>query len=361
MYEQLRQRLELSNIPALDGIRALAVALVIFYHAGLGTSGALGVLVFFVLSGFLITWLLLKEDEKCGTISLKGFYRRRCLRIFPAFYCFLIITVLLRIAVRHPVPWPTVWSSFFYYANYYYAIMRPAEKFMGHTWSLAVEEQFYLCWPLLFLVFRKNRKRLAWVTLGVIALVVLRRTVLCLSGAPYQYTRFAFDCRADSLLWGCLLAVVLRGGFLRTFVGAICRNAWLPLLTALVVALIAHTGVKDVVALTVLPPTVAILLCQLVVHSGGDGWGWLNSGVMKYLGQISYPLYLYHGIGLGIVSRWPVNRAVDLCVVVLFAVATASLSYYFVERPFLAYKRPRPVETPQLAFAGTMDSLGRSR
>ena len=98
VYGQLRHRLDMPNIPALDGIRAVSVTLVILFHAGVPVSGALGVLIFFVLSGFLITWLLLKEDEKAGTISLRGFYRRRALRILPAFYCLWIVTAILRVA-----------------------------------------------------------------------------------------------------------------------------------------------------------------------------------------------------------------------------------------------------------------------
>ena len=113
MYEQLRRRLDMQHIPALDGVRGLSVALVIFYHAGIPVSGPLGVLMFFVLSGFLITWLLLKEDEQFGAISLRSFYRRRTLRIFPAFYCFWAMAVLLRIAGGGAVLWPTAWSSFF--------------------------------------------------------------------------------------------------------------------------------------------------------------------------------------------------------------------------------------------------------
>jgi peptidoglycan/LPS O-acetylase OafA/YrhL len=97
-YSHLQARIRLPSIPALDGIRAIAVFLVVFYHLSNERPlpvfpGPLGVLGFFVLSGFLITWLLLKEKEKSGSISLKGFYRRRLLRIFPAFYVFWIIAV----------------------------------------------------------------------------------------------------------------------------------------------------------------------------------------------------------------------------------------------------------------------------
>ncbi len=340
VYERLRRRLDLPNIPALDGLRAISVALVIFYHAGIPVSGPLGVLIFFVISGFLITWLLLKENEKHGTVSLRGFYRRRTFRIFPAFYCFWVVSVALRMLSRGSVPWPTAWSSFFYYANYYHGIVRPADQFLIHTWSLAVEEQFYLFWPLVFLLFRKNGTRLAWATVGIIAVVCAHRTALCLSGTPYQYTRYTFDCRADSILWGCLLAVLLRNGYLRPLWSVVCRFSWLALIPATIVAVLANTGVPDVIVLTVLPPLVAVLIAQLVLQSEGQMWSWLDSGVARYFGKISYPLYLYHGIGLGIATRLPVHPAVQLLLTVGIAVGIASLSYYVIERPLLKYKAP---------------------
>jgi peptidoglycan/LPS O-acetylase OafA/YrhL len=340
-FERLRMRLNRPNIPALDGIRAVSVALVMFYHADVQVSGPLGVLIFFVLSGFLITWLLLKEDEKYGAVSLRGFYWRRMLRIFPAFYCFWIVAVLLRFLNKGAVPWPAAWSSFFYVANYYHGIVRPDDQFLIHTWSLAVEEHFYLLWPALFVLLRRNRLKLAWVTLGIIAAVTAHRTVLCLSGTPYQYTRYTFDCRADGILWGCLAAIAVREGYLRSFWTAICKNVWLPLLPLSAIAFIAHTHVPDVIELTVLPPLVAVLICQLVLHSETGLWSWLNSGIARYIGQISYPLYLYHGVGLAVARRMPINYFVDLGLMVAIAVGIASMSYFLVEKPILKYKHLR--------------------
>src|SRR6266705_3771680 len=119
IYSRLQSALLLPSIPALDGIRAIGVLLVILYHLRSERTlpvfpGPLGVLSFFVLSGFLITWLLLKEEEKFGAISLKGFYRRRALRILPAFYVFWIVAVVSRF-LAHPgdFPWSQAWSAFF--------------------------------------------------------------------------------------------------------------------------------------------------------------------------------------------------------------------------------------------------------
>ena len=342
MYLELRNRLERKSIPGLDGIRALSVALVVFYHAGVPVSGPLGVLVFFVLSGFLITWLLLKEQEAHGKVSLSGFYWRRVLRIFPAFYCFWIVAVALRLVQGGRVPWPQAWSSFFYYSNYYHGLVRPDDQFLLHTWSLAVEEQFYLCWPLLFLAFAKSRRNLAVVTAVIIVIVGAHRTVLCLAGTPYQYTRYTFDCRADSLLWGCLAAIAVREGWIRGFWDWSCSRPWMALITGATVVGIAHGRVPDVVALTVLPPLAALLICQLVTVSDSWLWCWLDSAPARYVGRISYPLYLYHGIGLGLAKRLILPRVITVGLVAGVAVAVASASYYVVEKPALAFKNARP-------------------
>src|SRR5690242_8294288 len=237
-FSQLQSRLRLPAIPALDGIRAICVFLVIFYHLGFERTlpfvpGPLGVLGFFVLSGFLITWLLLKEHEKSGSISLRGFYRRRALRIFPAFYVFWLLAVGSRLLAHGEgqLPWSQAFSAFFYVSNYFHAILHPSPDFILHTWSLSAEEQFYLLWPLTFLVFARKRRRLiAFLSLLIAAIWVHRIHLWIVAHAAY-YVTYAFDTRADALLVGCLLALVLKEGLADRLFGVICRPAWVPLVT----------------------------------------------------------------------------------------------------------------------------------
>src|SRR5215203_3503971 len=126
----------------------------------LPVNGGLGVTIFFVLSGFLITWLLLKEEAKWGDVSLRLFYLRRSLRIFPAFYVFWAVIVIGMGVLRHkPVAWPQAISALFYTSNYYQAITGNWQTALFHTWSLAIEEQFYLLWPALFMALRGNDRR----------------------------------------------------------------------------------------------------------------------------------------------------------------------------------------------------------
>src|SRR6266545_3183390 len=145
---RLQDSLTSTHIPALDGMRAVAVFLVIFYHFGFDwVPGAHGVMIFFVLSGFLITRLLLLENEKFGRISLKAFYLRRVLRIFPAFYCYWGILVAFLLLTGKQILWPHAWSALSYLSNYYVALNGDPNNGFSHTWSLGIEEQFYLLWP----------------------------------------------------------------------------------------------------------------------------------------------------------------------------------------------------------------------
>ena len=358
---QLQARLRLPAIPALDGIRAICVFLVIFFHLGKERTlpfvpGPLGVLGFFVLSGLLITWLLLKEQEKSGSISLKDFYRRRALRIFPAFYVFWLLAVGSRLLAHGEgqMPWSQAFSAFFYVSNYFHAIFHPSPDFILHTWSLSAEEQFYLLWPLTFLMFGKNRRRLILFLSFLIGAIWVHRVHLWMVSHAAYYITYAFDTRADALLTGCLLALVLKEGLAQRLFGVICRSVWAPLITVLLIGLSEFAGrISEgyylTGALSIEPLLVAALICQLVLHCASWPWRWLDSRPVMYLGRISYPLYLYHmlatHIALRVADRMPgLSTPIFVVIAVFIAIAIASCSYYFVERPFLAMKAKPFVE-----------------
>src|SRR2546429_4323389 len=125
-----------SRIPGLDAIRALAVMLVIVYHFGFDNfNGAFGVQLFFVLSGFLITWLLLAENERAGRISLSGFYRRRAARILPAFYGYVLLGIMYGYLRAETTPWGAVIASSLYVMNYYHGITHLSDSYLSHCWS----------------------------------------------------------------------------------------------------------------------------------------------------------------------------------------------------------------------------------
>lgn len=167
----------------------------VFYHFGIGlVSGGVGVLMFFVLSGFLITWLLLKEDAKYGDISLRDFYVRRTLRIFPAFYFYALFLIGFLVFVEQRyLNWPQTLAALLYVNNYYQAITGDPNTGFSHTWSLGIEEQFYLLFPLVFVKLRRNPQRLAKLLAGSILGVWVYRLVLVLADVNQGYIYEAFD------------------------------------------------------------------------------------------------------------------------------------------------------------------------
>ncbi|HWD98258.1 MAG TPA: acyltransferase, partial [Bryobacteraceae bacterium] len=202
------------SIPSLDGLRALSIALVLLAHArgtrgfpawlsspSIADHGALGVQIFFVISGFLITSLLLAEKARTGTISLGLFYARRTLRIFPPFYAFLGMIALGRCFGAFQLQWANLFAAAAYAMNY----VAGGVWITGHIWSLSVEEQFYLAWPLLLkLAGTKRALRLA-------AILALASPLFCLAlylvnrDVATRASKF-FPLVADSIASGCALA-----------------------------------------------------------------------------------------------------------------------------------------------------------
>jgi peptidoglycan/LPS O-acetylase OafA/YrhL len=335
-----------SHLPSLDGLRAIAALLVVFYHYGIEwCPGGLGVLAFFVLSGFLITWLLLKEEERFGTISLRRFYIRRSLRIFPAFYTYwlLLSAALLLFHKRYLVA--QALASFFYVNNYYQAIHGDPNTGFSHTWSLAIEEQFYLLWPLTFLILKRNRHRIWFLIAGILTVMLYRAALIFIFHRHQGYIYEAFDTRADQLLIGCLLAVALRQGVWTGLWRWLCSTPVLAWATISLLAVSSAFAVefgsayRDAVGFVVDPMLVAALIAQTIAWQAGGAIAALNWGWMRYLGTISYSIYLYQQVVVGpavkLAGRWPV---IALPTTLLVVIGVASASYWVIERPFLRLK-----------------------
>ena len=203
------------HISSLDGLRAVSIALVVLGHLagtprfpyidfGVGDYAHLGVVVFFVISGFLITRLLLAEHEKTGHVSLKLFYGRRSLRVFPASYTYIACISLLWLAGIVHLENKDFWHAVTYTVNY----MPQRSWDIGHLWSLSVEEQFYLLWPCTFVAL--GPRRASWVAATVILVGPMARAGgwMFLIGIPYSRDLEMFPMVADSLAMGCLLAKV---------------------------------------------------------------------------------------------------------------------------------------------------------
>ena len=200
------------HFPQLDGLRGVAILLVIAGHVLQGgfaipnDLGALGVLVFFVLSGFLITGLLDREKQQTGNIRLSTFYFRRVLRLFPALFCFLaVLLLMIKVGLVRDTPWYAVVACIIYVRNIW-----GRGSSTGHIWSLSIEEQFYIFWPLLM---RRLSRRFALrvAITGAIAISVFRMVAIHFEWFEYWtsifYERSWF--RFDSILVGCTIALLL--------------------------------------------------------------------------------------------------------------------------------------------------------
>lgn len=307
--------------------------------------GDLGVSLFFVISGFLITLLLLREESATGTVSLRAFYLRRTLRIFPAYYVYILFSLAIDTVRHHPWSWQLLFSAIAYLMNYFNALHGHPATSVAHAWSLADEEQFYLLWPTLFLLLlhAAPRRRPEWVAVMIVA-VLAWRSWLYLGGhvgAAYVYN--AFDTRFDNLAIGCALALLLsRPAVLRA--GSVIGRSWwmaLPTIAALYASrVLLPSAYHYSLGFTVDALLMATLVVQLMQLSVGAGWGWLNHPVTRYFGALSYSLYLYHGWGMAVATHLGDHgEAFRLIAAFVAATALACGSYYLVEQPFLRLKR----------------------
>jgi peptidoglycan/LPS O-acetylase OafA/YrhL len=372
-------RAQLLHLPALDGLRGLAVAAVLFFHAQFGfmKGGYLGVSAFFTLSGFLITTLLLVERDSAGRVDLPGFWGRRARRLLPAAFLALGGIVLYGVFVASGVQRAElrgdVLSALFYFANWHfiYAHQSYAEIFNGtpspvlHFWSLAIEEQFYLLFPLLaaFLLWiGKGRTRIFGAALAVLTLAsVVVGSLLMSSSGNTTRVYYGTDTRAAELLIGALLAVLLVGkrrptrGPTRVALGVAGSVAFIAMLgmwmtTPQTASWLYHGG------FALHAVFVSAVLAELLL--GGPLTKVLSVKPLQALGVISYGVYLYH---------WPIflwlgpNRLPDLSRSELFIVrvavtiAIATASFYFIEKPVRTGVRIRiwwpRVVAPATAFA----------
>lgn len=342
--------LGMGHIPGLDGIRALAIGGVLLAHtviydefSGLRpvghTAGYAGVAIFFVLSGYLITTLLLREENRTGGIALRLFYARRALRLFPALWLYLLVVMAIWLAGGLPQhPWHSFVSSLLYIRN---LVGRGHET--GHLWSLSIEEQFYLLWPLVLICLpRRNHARLllAVCVLGGVTAwrVWAARTGLASQGALYVRSDFRFDAP----LFGCALALAQQVSPRLTLWSnsAGWRSSALVILGVGGLAVWIGLRLNEVVY----PGTDATVVCLLGVvlilsQVGAQGRvsRWLTWAPLVLIGQMSYGVYLWQQLFLGPLDPGFARiRSFPFGLVATFAVA--AVSYCFLERPLLRLK-----------------------
>ncbi|HEY7199086.1 MAG TPA: acyltransferase [Candidatus Dormibacteraeota bacterium] len=344
------------HIASLDGIRACAVMLVFVAHAGLKgrVPGEFGVTVFFFLSGYLITTLLRVEHERTGSISFRAFYLRRVLRIFPPFYLVLGAATLLWLVHALPAPYPSfswggVLSQVFFLTNYYIVLHGWWDGHAQGTWifwSLAVEEHFYLLFPLVYLLllrFVPSRHRQALVLAGLCGLVLAWRLVLVFAfDAGKDRTYVATDTRIDSILFGCILAILANPVLDRVRIGDnALRFVWVPLAAVglLLSFAVRNPHFQETTAYTIQGICLFPLFIAAVRLADWGPFQLLNWRAISFVGVLSYSIYLLHPTVLWTVNPLPVPGIVQALVALAVTLAIAYGIYVVVEKPAARLRR----------------------
>jgi peptidoglycan/LPS O-acetylase OafA/YrhL len=324
------------TIPSLDGLRALSVFLVVIGHesyaplnrlpSGIFGNGALGVNIFFVISGFLITHLMLSEQDKTGKLDVQKFYVRRAFRIFPAYYAYLAVVAIASVIHLYPVDWKTFLGAATYTLNYF---SQPRAWVVAHSWSLCIEEQFYILWPAcIALLPRKTCLRIAG--LIVVLSPLIRIATYYADRARLSSISFMSYTRSDALMVGCFIALAIST---RQF-GRMLHVFKLPAVAAFAGVILFFVSpyysnrFRLSMGFTVDAICGGAVLLYAMSHSESVFGRILNQKTVKHFGVISYSLYLWQQFFTGPNTRFPLWN--------LFAIlACAEISYWCIERPSL--------------------------
>jgi peptidoglycan/LPS O-acetylase OafA/YrhL len=343
--------LDRGRIPALDGLRAISIALVFLEHGGdatgyhapgimrrvVGTIGTVGVDVFFAISGFLITLLLLRELHRTERISLKGFYVRRFLRLMPAAIVFLLTVLVMQGLGRGGTMTGRNWL---HVVTYTVNFDPHATWVTGHLWSLSIEEQFYLLWPVALVLLGPRRAGIGAVA-WLLGAPVVRFVMLRLH--PHDMGRFDnwTPIRVDCIAAGCLLALVAGNAEFRRRTRASAPAAMLLIAGAIALIFLSFlAGLRVAVyGVTVGQSVRALCISALIwfsINHAETVWGrLLEWKPFVIVGVLSYSLYLWQQPFLAPKGQaWVSSPLHGL----ILAVSAAILSYVFVERPFLRLK-----------------------
>ncbi len=336
------------RIPCLDGLRALAIVLVLFehtLHARFGKAaawaslyGSLGVSIFFVLSGYLITLLLLREWHATDTLSLKAFYGRRTLRIFPAFYTYVLVMVILNHLDVLATPRSDLWAAALYVWNYH--VNASSSWYLSHFWSLSLEEQFYLVWPLTLLL--AGPRRAGYVAAALLVLVPLSRVLTYFLWPEARgHTGMMLHTALDRLMYGCLAALWQGSPRFQVHLQRLFRwrAPWAALVFLFAISPVLTYKLRGGYSLPLgmSLESLAITVLMLWLVQNPDRWlgQILNARAVVHVGVISYSLYIWQQLFLAEGNEtwlgvFPLN--------LLCAWLAAECSYWLIERPFLSLK-----------------------
>jgi peptidoglycan/LPS O-acetylase OafA/YrhL len=354
-------RFRLGNRPPLTGVRALALFTVLTYHSNFKTLPGTWVAlqVFFVLSGFLITAMLAGEGHRHGRISLGAFYARRGVRLVPP----LLLTVGLLAIYAHFVNvsdaahrlWGDSFAALFYYADYRQALGHaPFFGYLAQTWSLSVEEQFYILWSLAMVAaVASGRRRLAYgfAIVGMVASTADRLWLVYhghhFGNVVFDRVYYAFDSRADALFLGCLLGLLAADGYLHGWArwarGLVTVAAAASTVFLCWILLYAPLNTENLCVWWLPTTTVAsaVIITYFVICPTSLGSKFVGLGFLVFIGDLSYTVYLIHfPVYLAIQQNqtgwafWP-NELFRLAVIFTIAIA----SWFLIERPLMRWRQ----------------------
>lgn len=352
----------MNRIQSLDGLRAISILLVLLAHAGdtmaqtfhnnplfpFITNSIVGVRVFFVISGYLITKLLIAEREKYGYVDLRNFYVRRAFRIFPIFYLYILTVVVIKYFFIHNIylegSRPVVAGLYLWnYQHLFFdaSIDHNATWFFGHFWSLAMEEQFYLLWPLIFI--KVPKEKLAKVVVVILTIMPLLRliTYFFIPGSDLKQVGKMLHTGGDTILIGCLGALLEKNIQFKEKYKIYIRNKWVVAAAALYLFILDKllrkyvAGVYDLALGTSLTNICIIILVFWAVYVRTAFTKLLNAKAVVAIGVLSYSLYIWQQLFLTPLIDSPLNKF-PLNLVAAFIVA--NISYYLIEKPILGLK-----------------------
>ncbi|MEY2570868.1 MAG: hypothetical protein QOE63_1218 [Acidimicrobiaceae bacterium] len=358
--DRQRPAFRLGYRPQLDGLRALAVLAVMGFHASITTvqGGYLGVDVFFVLSGFLITVLLAQEHAAHGDVRLRWFYARRALRLLPALFGLLVAVAVYALIRPNEVEMQGVGGELLgaalYVANWVYALRDTfTTHILSHTWSLAIEEQFYLLWPFVLVWLIKRRHgldgALVAASAGAVGLTAWR-VALYRRGASLPHISYGLDTRAAALMMGAAIGLAAVTGRLRLPV-RIARVVGLVGFAWLLYIFLSHRygigaiafdpGREFVEGILVVDLATSLLLVGLLFDDRGPLRRLFSLAPVVLIGKVSYGLYLWHFPIDEIVTpdRTGLSSPLNQVVRLVITIAVVSASYLLIEQPALRVKQ----------------------
>jgi peptidoglycan/LPS O-acetylase OafA/YrhL len=356
-------------IPSLDGIRAIAVLLVVLGHSGLEglVPGGLGVTIFFFLSGYLISTLMLAENERTGGINILKFYVRRMLRLMPPLFISLAVAYGLTYAglLSGSITSAGLAAQLLYFANYYGLFFDPGNTIpdgTGILWSLAVEEHFYIVYPLSMTVLLGSalRPRTIGTLLGIVCLVVLAWRIYLVHSPGFlpERTYYASDTRIDSIIYGCILAIVMNPVRQQHRSDTMCLAQWAVFAAAAATMLLTllyrdptfrETTRYSIQGLALMP-----IFYFAVRFSDNQLFRHLNSAWATRLGTYSYAIYLIHYVLIRLIAKNDSAIAAKpfilFPVVLLISIAYAAVIDRIVDSYFRRLRRKyEPGATKQAA------------